>query len=84
MLWAIAVVQAVSFFGGAMYALVAWIRERPDPEIEERALMRSLSWALREMIPGRRTNPACPTLNSRNPMTNSAPPFGSPARRFAS
>jgi hypothetical protein len=32
MLWAIAVIQAVSFFGDAVYSLVAWIRERPDPE----------------------------------------------------
>jgi hypothetical protein len=44
MLWAIAVIQAASFFGGAVYALVAWIRERPDPKIEARASMRSLSW----------------------------------------
>jgi len=44
MLWSIAVIQAVSFFVGVVYALVTWIRERPDPEIEERALMRSLSW----------------------------------------
>jgi len=38
MLWAIPVIQAISFFGGIVYALVAWIREPNDPEIEERGV----------------------------------------------
>jgi hypothetical protein len=44
MWWAIAVIQAVWFFGGSVYALAEWTREKPDPEIEEWALVRSLSW----------------------------------------
>jgi hypothetical protein len=43
-MFAISLIQAVSFFVGAMYALVAWIREPADTEIKERALMRSRSW----------------------------------------
>jgi hypothetical protein len=45
-MWALAgFVQAVSFFGMAAFIAVAWFREPPiNPEVEERALMRQMSW----------------------------------------
>jgi hypothetical protein len=42
-------VQAIGFVLTGIWALISWIRaEADDPAIEQRALMRSLSWPSRD------------------------------------
>jgi hypothetical protein len=55
MWWAIAaLVQAVSFFGGMAYALVAWIRDKPGYEAMNIIRKGRIRWLPRDDVVGQK------------------------------